>query len=225
MPDDEVLEETVEETAEVEPAAVEDEPSFSLSEDEWKSVRDFTTTAAPVLAQLNDVLNAPPPPAEEEELEYNPFDPESVQAMVTREAQRLLESELGPYKGLLGMMATERGEQLARDELETISQEVGAFDKDVAYLIGLGFLNENRDNPGEALRTAAQHAHTFEEKIRADERAKVIEEYKTLGQAPNETPGSGPGTEEIERIPTGSNRYETAIQRHLASLRPTHPVG
>jgi hypothetical protein len=190
----------------------------------WAPPQEEWQQMSQVVQQLGQLLQEQEQPQAPEEIEFDPFDPESMQRFVQQQAQAIAEAQMAPFRGLLGMLSEREGEQLAKAELEKISGEVGQFDNDMAFLIASGMVDHGQD-PAQALRHSASTVKDFESKIRADERAKVQAEFQGLGSAPGETPvGSGsavPG----QPVPTGPNRYEEAIARAMANRRPTMPVG
>lgn len=197
--------------------------SWAPPEDEWKQVQQFISQSAPLLGQLGEVLNQPNDPGEQE-IDFDPFDPDSVQKFIDARAESIASKQMEPFRGLLGMLSVREGEALAKAELDKVGAEIGEFDKDTAFLIASGLIDQGGD-PGQALRQAASHAKDFESRVRQDERAKVEAEIKGLGQAPNET-GIGSTTAETpQQVPTGPGRYEEAIQRALANRRAGMPVG
>lgn len=205
------------------------------SQEEWQALTQFQTAATPILQNLHEILSAPldendygnaavqqgqyqQQPGLEEE--WDPFDQDSVARIVDARLQAALE----PFQGLLGMVATEKGEALARSELDTIRNEVGEFDNDTAFLVASGLIESGHD-PATALRQAASYAQQYEQRIREDERKKVTEELTALRDAPRDGAiGAQPGTENVP-TPTGANRYEFAIRRALANGNPALPAG
>lgn len=211
----------------------EPETPWSPSQDEWQQTQQFIQAAAPILQQLTQ----PPDPYDEyqqqayqqqPEEEFDPFDPESVQRYIQQSVQQGLQQglqqSLGPYEGLMGMVASQQGEQLARQELDTIKGELGEFNEDSAFLIASGLIEQGND-PGQALRQSAQYAKEWETQIRSDEREKYKQELQNLQGAPSETPmGSASAANEVG-VPTGKGRYEEAIRRALANRQPVYPTG
>lgn len=201
------------------------------SREEWDQTQTYLAQMAQAIPELYGSINGLQQPQAQQEApvepELDPFDPASVSAyMDFKMEQRLnaaFEENLGPFQGLLGMMASEKGEALAKQELESIRGDIGEFDQDTAYLIASGIIERGGDAT-QALRSAATHAHEFESKIRANEREKYQEELKRLGQAPGESVGGATSTEN-ETIPTGPNRYQEAVDRALARRRPVMPTG
>jgi hypothetical protein len=229
-----------------EPEAEEPEaPSaWAPSQDEWGQVTGFINAAAPILQQIayqqqmaQQQGYAPQQqyqqgyeqqPQYQEQEEFDPFDPESVQRYIAQQVQdqaaQMFQSSLGPYEGLLGMVASQQGEQLARSELDTIRGELGEFDEDAAFLVASGLIEQGGD-PSIALRQSAQYAQEWESRIRADEREKYKGELQNLQSAPRETPVGGASAANEEGIPRGQGRYEEAIRRALANRHPIQPVG
>jgi hypothetical protein len=212
----------------------EPEAPWSPSQDEWQQTQQFIQAAAPILQQLTQQ----PDPYDEYqqqayqqpqfEEEFDPFDPESVQRYIQQSVaqglQQGLAQNLGPYEGLLGMVASQQGEALARQELDTIRGELGDFNEDAAFLVASGLIEQGGD-PGQALRQSAQYAQEWETQIRSDEREKYKQELQNLQGAPSETPmGSASAANEVG-VPTGKGRYEEAIRRALANRQPVYPTG
>ena len=208
------------------PDPVAEAPAFQLDEGRWTAVEQFVQQSGPVMSQLAEILSAPQAEAQqgEQEIDYDPFDPESVQRFVDARAEAMAERMMEPFKGLLGMISEREGETLAKAELERIKGEVGEFDQDMAYMVASGMLQPGVD-PAQALQVSAKHIHEYETRIRSDERAKVEAELRGLGEAPSQG-GTGSGTAEPALpVPTGPNRYEEAINRVLANRRASLPVG
>ena len=216
----------------------EPEQPWSLSQDDWQQTQQFIQAAAPILQQI--VQQQQPDPYDEYQQqayqqqqfqpqeEFDPFDPESVQRYIQQSVQQGLQQglqqSLGPYEGLMGMVACQQGEQLARQELDTIKAELGEFNEDSAFLIASGLIEQGGD-PGQALRQSAQFAKEWESQVRADEREKYKQELQNLQGAPSETPmGSASAANEVG-VPTGKGRYEEAIRRALANRQPVYPTG
>lgn len=212
-----------------EPDVAPEVPAWSgPSQEEWQQTQSFLSQIAGVLPGIYEGVNGlQPKPEESQAPEYDPFDPASVDAYMNWKLEQRLsaafDEHLGPFQGLLGMMASEKGEALARSELESIKGDIGDFDQDTAYLVASGIIERGGD-PSDALRQAATFAHDFEERIRADEREKFQQQFQQLGQAPGEITG-GAQTTEAETIPTGPNRYQEAVERALARRRPVMPTG
>jgi hypothetical protein len=209
-----------------EPDAPEPE-AFALSQEQWDQAQEALSQIPNLAAYLQQMqaANQPQEPQVDFAEEYDPFDPESVKRMIQAEAQALLAEQLGPYQGLLGMISSDKGEELAKAELGRIEGEVGSFDHDMAFMVGSGFLNDEGVDPAQALQQAATMTRDFEQRIRSEERAKVEQEIRELGGAPLETP-VGNSAHEGEEIPTGPGKYATAIERVLERRnRSTMPVG
>lgn len=200
-----------------------DEEWEGPSQQEWQSMVEYQQRSLPVLNQLGDYLNNPPPDQafaygqeEEAEEEFDPYDEDSVQGYIQRNIQSGIERALGPFQNLLGTIASREGESLAKGELERIAGEVGEFDKDNAYLVANSLIEQGAD-PTEALHKAASYSREFENRIRADERAKYKAELEQLAGAPRETgTGSSSATENLG-VPTGPDRYREAVARALGN--------
>lgn len=226
MADEPQIEETpVEET----PVAEAVPESWAPSREEFEQLTKFQQAATPILSQLSEILSDPEvqryeqPTAEAPEID--PFDPESLKTYFSYAIEQKLQETMAPFEGILGMVAAEKGEALAREELGRIQEQVGDFDRDAAFLIGSGLI-ERGVNPQQALTQAAEFTNSFEKRIRESERAKVLEELKELGGSPQEIAPQGTASAtEIEKIPTGPNRYQEAVERVLRSRRPSFPVG
>jgi hypothetical protein len=231
---DEETPEVIEETP-VEETPVAEAEAWAPSREEFERLTQFQQAAVPILSQLQEIMSDPqvaqewagvPQQQQQADPEWDPFEPESVQAYFNHQIEQRLGEALGPFEGLLGMVAQEKGEALARQELESIQSAVGEFDKDTAFLVAGGLI-ERGTNPREALASAAQYMHTFEARVREDERQKYMAEMGALGGSPSEVPsGSGPATE-IEKVPTGPGRYDVAVARVLERRQAARrfPVG
>lgn len=204
------------------PAASE---TWQVSREDWEQTQQYLRAvgeALPQLYQRMESLNAPAQ-ATPEEPQYDPFDPESVESYIGRNVERLFSERLQPYEGLLGMVAAKEGETLARTELASLESRIGNFDHDNAFMVASGLIEQGRD-PNQALQTAAQHTYEFEQRIRADERARYTAEMNGIVDAPRETVG-GATPSEIEKVPTGPDRYKIAVDRVLARRQPVTPTG
>jgi hypothetical protein len=211
-------------------------------QESWQSIQQFQEQATPVLNQLGEFLNNPQvygpqqlqqygeqygygQPMEEQE-ELDPFDQENVSRFIARHVEQGINEALGPFQGILGTVASREGESRAKGELERIGTEVGEFDKDNAFLVASGMIEQGAD-PSEALSKAAMYSRQFEEKIRADEREKYKAELERLAGAPRETAiGSSSATENVG-VPTGPDRYRIAVERALPGINGGNrfPVG
>lgn len=211
--------------------APEPEPSWAgPTQEEWQQTQQYLQSVGEALPtiyqQLQGMAPQPVAPAEPE-LTYDPFDQNSVQSYIETKVgnlvQGVLTEKLGPLEGLLGMVAQEKGEALAKQELDRLGTEIGTFDSDTAYAIAAGMIDRGAD-PSQALQTGARHAFELEQRIRNDERERYKAELAQLGQAPPEIQG-GQSPAEVETVPTGPDRYKIAIDRALARRRPVMPTG
>jgi len=201
------------------------------SQEEWQSLTAYQQATMPIMQELAQILSSPDdtyaqqpqygqqPYGQPAEDDFDPYDQNQLQGLI----QQHLNQALEPLQGIVGMVASDKGEQLAKSELETIQNELGAFDTDTAFLVASGLIEAGHD-PAQALRHAASYAQSYEAKIRADERAKVQQEYQNVSQAPNELPVGGSALQGVG-TPTGSDRYEVAIARALANNHPSLPTG
>lgn len=221
--DDEV---DVEPEPEPEPQA-----SWSPSQEEWERLTQFMGQAAPLVAEIARERSemytdpGPQPPSGED---FDPFDPDSVQNYIQESVQygvtQALQQNFAPYEGVLGMVASQQGEALARQELEKIQGEIGEFDHDSAFLVASGMIEQGVD-PVRALRQAAGYARETEERIRADERERYKSELQKLASAPTQAPAGSANGDQIDSVPTGKGRYEEAVRRALANRTPMFPTG
>jgi len=196
------------------------------TQEEWQSAMQFQQQAGPVLQQLGQYLTLPDPyegQYEEEGEEFDPYDADSVQNYIGAQIQSGINEALGPFQGLLGSIASREGETLAKGELENIAREVGDFDRDNAFLIANGMIEQGQD-PAHALRLAAQHSKEYEDRIRADEREKYRAELENLAGAPRETGTGSFSATEGPSVPTGPDRYRIAVERRMAGNH-TCPTG
>jgi hypothetical protein len=225
-------------------AAAEPESAWAPSQDEWQQVTGFIQGAAPILEALAQSYQQQQyqqpqgydpyqqqyqqPQYQQPEEEFDPFEPESVQRYIQQQVamgvQQGMQQSLGPYEGLMGMVASQQGETLARNELDSIRSEIGNFDEDAAFLVASGLIEQGGD-PSMALRQSAQFAQEWESRIRTDAVEQYKKELQNLQGAPSETPVGGASAANVEGVPTGQGRYEEAIRRALARRHPTMPVG
>lgn len=192
------------------------------SQEEWQRTQDFLGAAGPILQELYEKAQPAPDPTVEQP--FDPFDPASVKAYIDQTAQARASEMLAPYEPILGMVAQDRGETMAREAIESFREEVGDFDEDAALLVGSALMNPNT-NPDVALRQAAEWARDFEAGIRADEREKYKAEIGQIAQAPNESPTGGLTTVPVPKVPTGARRYHEVVERVLAEATPSFPTG
>lgn len=201
-------------------------------------MRGFINSAAPVLGHLAQALQqqqaAPAyyqePVAPEPAPTFDPFEPETVRTYIQSEINRGIEeglrTGLGVYEPLLETVASTEGERQARAVLDSLEEQVGAFDQDSAMILAAGLMSQGNVMPEHALRVSAQYLHEMEARIREDERTRYIEELRGLQSAPSEHPvNGGPAASEMETVPTGPQRYQTAIERALARRNATLPIG
>lgn len=214
----------------VEESPTPEEEAWALSRDDWERTQSFLQQAAPILQHVAQQLQQQPQATQEPEpeVEIDPFDPTSIQRYVQAQIQRGvdegLKQALGVYQPVLDTVASREGEALARAELEKIQQEVGKFDENMAFIVGSGLIEQGYDPPS-ALRVAAEHVSEFEKRVRAEERKAVMEELKNLNGAPPETPVGSTTATDLDKIPTGKNRYYEVVERFKARQNPVNPVG
>lgn len=217
--------------------AADSAPSYLTAADIQPLV-DFQQSAMPVLQQLGQVLNA-----EEEELfggdpaqgdvgggdpdEFDPYDPNTIRALAQAEAKAMME----PFSGVLGLVAQEKGEQLARNALEEIKGDIGDFDPDATFLIAQSILNDPNArgvNPAQTLRGVAQWVQGRDAKIAEAAVEKYKAEMQALAGAPRgEVAGAGAAATEIDKIEMGSggaDKYSLAVQRAMARRNPSQVV-
>lgn len=196
-------------------------------------MQQFINAAAPILSHyaqsLEDYEEEPAAPSQLEGLTLDPFNEDSVQQYVNAHIeaglQNRLEEALGPYQQMLGMVASQQGQQLAEQTFAQIQEEVGEFDRDLALVYASGVLQDPRVDPTQALRRAAQVSREWEQKIRSDERERYQQELQSLQQAPAEAPPGGVTPTPLESVPTGPRRYHEAVERALARRSPVSPTG
>lgn len=213
---------------------------------------DFQTGAAPVLEQLSAALQYDPgaegaawgqgppealydaqtgQPLQDAGPRYDPFDPDSVNGYIEHAVgstvERILNERLGPMEPLLGHIAQTEGERIARERLTSLQESVGAFDQDQAVLISQSLLQQGVGG-NEALEYAAKQVKGFEDRIRADERAKVEEHYRTIAGAPRQAPNGGAVGSENAPPPDprgGVEKYTIAVNRAMGQSYPVLPTG
>ncbi len=216
-------------------ATPEEAAAWALKQEDWEQTVGYLQQTAPLLQQLAQYLpqmqqqqQQTQAPAQAEAPEIDPFDPNSVsnyiQFQINQGLQSALAEQLGPYEGMLGMVASEQGETLARNELESIRSQIGEFDQDTAFLIAAGQIEGGLD-PSTALRQAAQYSREWEQKIRTDERERYQKEVQNLQGAPGEVPVGSTSAGEVQPVPTGPRRYHEVVERVLARQNPTSTVG
>jgi|SRR5262245_19197715 len=198
------------------------------TEADWQSVVQFQQQAAPFLSDLASALQqdqAAQP--QQQEPEWDPWDADSVRNYIGQSINQGVEAALEPYSGILGMVASREGEQLAHNELERIREDVGDFDKDTAFLIASGLIDQGHD-PAAALKRAAEFAKEVEGRIREDERKKYEGDVARVAGGRGDVPTTGQSAEPVEPPPPGGGgqeKYLAAVQRAIASRRPSMPIG
>lgn len=213
-------------------APVEAEDWQGPSQDEWDNLVGFQQQVTPFLSELAQALQEMPPeqqqqygqPQQPQEPEFDPFDPTSVQAYINQNVQHGVEQALEPYSGVLGIVASREGEQMAHAELEKIRTEVGDFDKDTAFLVASGLIDQGYE-PAQALRRAAEFSRGVETRIREDERKRYTSEVSNLAGGNGDVPAGGGTAEQAAGVPTGQDKYRVAVQRALANRNPSMPIG
>jgi len=201
--------------------------AWAPSRDEWEQTQRYLQATAPVITQMYEAMQQQGGQQqggqEQGQYQYDPFDERSVAEFVQQQVALGMEQArgemLGPLEPLLGHIAETEGERMARAELDRITQEIGEFDQDQAVMLAQGLIQPGVD-PSHVLRYAAQHVHAFEERIRADERAKYEEFLREKGGAPNAAGAAGGAAYEEEGVPTGRDKYVTAVNNALARRRP-----
>ena len=199
------------------------------SQDDWQNVVGFQQQVAPFLGELAQALQAEQQQQYQQqpqyqEPEFDPWDPDSVQSYISQNIQSGVEQALEPYSGILGIVASREGEQMATAELEKIRGEVGDFDTDTAFLVASGLIDQGHD-PSLALRRAAEFSREVETRIREDERKKYISEIQNVSNSRGDVPVGGTPAEGQPPVPTGQDRYRVAVNRWLANRRPSMPIG
>jgi len=201
------------ETPPPEPALVVEEP-WALTQDQWEQTQQSLQTLgqyAPVLDQLAQRL-APPSYAEPELPEFDPFEPESVSAFVQAAVQQGVKQALGPFEGVLGMVAQSKGEEFVTQEFDRLSAmpEIGSFDREIAAPIAYGLAEQfgAQIDSRTALKMAAERVSAYEKKIRADERAQITGQMTTLAGAPATLNGTAAGA-----TPPAPKTYEEVVAR------------
>lgn len=215
-------------------ATAQEAEAWALSQEDWQQTLAYLQQTAPILQAVAEVLPSlqqqqqQQPQQNQIPDEIDPFDPSSVTNYIQRSIetglQQALQQHLAPYEPMLNSVASEQGAALARQELESIKSTVGEFDQDTAFLIAAGAIEQGND-PATALRQAAQFAHDFEQKIRADERDRFKSELRNLQQAPDATPVGDSAATEVQPVPTGPRRYHEVVDRYLSRQNSTPMVG
>lgn len=143
--------------------------------------------------------------------EWDPLDPDSVRNFIQHEARQLSESmfqeRVGPFEHVLGTVAEQQGEQIARNEFETIEKELGSFNHDQALTITQGLISAGVE-PLQAVQVAAQRQHAFEAELRATWEAEAEAHRNSLLEAPVE-PGPATGGA-LEQPAAPANPHEAA---------------
>jgi len=207
------------------------------SQEEWQGLVGFQQQVTPFLSELAQALQDPgqgyndaqgyqPQEQQPQQPEFDPWDPNSVQGFIQQGIQEGIQQALGPYSGILGIVASREGEQMAHDELDKIRAEVGDFDKDTAFLVASGLIDQGHD-PAAALRQGAQFSKEMEARIRADERQKYTGEIKQIATGSGDLPAGQGAAEQVSGPPGqgGAEKYELVIRNALANGHPTMPVG
>jgi hypothetical protein len=171
------------------------------------------------LAQQGQAEAAPQaPPAEAPT--YDPYDPESVESYIQATLEAGLNERLGQIEPIIGLVAQERGQQLAEAYFTNLEGQVGDFSHDHAYAIAQGFL-ETGASPEAAMHQAAVMQHEHEATLRA----AAIEEYRNqLSNVQNASAQPGVVGAATEGRDLGD--YDQISEDFLAGLRrPAHVAG
>jgi len=205
------------------------------TQEEWQQQQAWTQQVTPFLSELANALQQPQQEqygqqqqyqADPAQDQFDPWDPNSMQGYINQGIQQGIQQAMEPYSGILGIVASREGEQLAHNELAKIEQELGAFDKDTAFLVASGLIDQGHD-PAAALRKAAEFSKQMESRIREDERTKYNNEIKTISSGRGDLPAGQGSAEQFTPPPGlgGSEKYAAAIERALANGHPSMPVG
>ncbi len=230
---DEVLAEFVPDEASEGDATAQEEAAWALSQDDWQQTVNYLQQTAPIIQQVSQMLQNGGLPQQQqapaqETPQIDPFDPDSVSGYIQAQIQQglaaAMQEEVGPYREIMDQQARQQGEQLARQELESLQEKVGKFDSDSAFLIAAGAIEGGQD-PMTALRNAAQYSHEWETKIRADEREVYRKELQGLRSAPGEVAAGSMAGTEIQPVPTGPRRYHEIVERYQNRQNPPSVVG
>jgi hypothetical protein len=205
----------------------EEEPGWDgPSQEDWQSVVGFQQQVAPFLSELAGALQTEQGQQQPQGPEYDPWDEDSVRNYIGSNIQQGINQALEPYAGILGLVASQEGEKLAHSELDKIKEEVGDFDRDTAFLIASGLIDQGHD-PAAALRRAAEFSKEVESRIRADERKKYEGDVARVAGSRGDVPTNGQPAE-ISRTPPGGGgqeKYLEAVQRAIANRHPSMPIG
>lgn len=225
---------------EVEETTTEEQP-FAISREDWETTQNYLRATAPLLQQVQELVASGQltpqqgaqalEQAQEQAPEYDPFEPESVSRYIDHKVGALikqaLQEQFEPFQGLLGMVASEKGEALARAELESIQGEIGEFDHDLTYVIASPII-EGGGDPSQTFRQVAGYLKARDDQVaqQAIERFKKEhnEGLERIAGASGELSGGATGTE-MDKVPTGPHRYREVVERGLAARRAIRPVG
>ena len=202
----------------------------SLTDDDLEALRELRDIA-PILRQA---LTAPPaaeqqPQIEQPQIEWDPFDPDSMRAMLEQRDQQLL-----AQIGQLFQPIAERhqgeiigeAEQRAHDILTDIATRQGEFDGGndsltLARHIADSFMPDltARYGPGpRAAEAALEQAYSYVRGIEQTVATKAVEQYKnqlgTLGGATGEPGSTGAAGVTVAPQVKGD---ETDLARHFAA--------
>lgn len=159
---------------------------------------------------------------------FDPFRPESIQAVLQAqrsdlqsEFQQMLQQELGGIRSSVEQWDVMRGEQLARGYLENLKPTLGQFDtdravRDASYLTMQGY------DEGWALQQAAQQAAAYER----DVGMRYVKAYQTYlaeraGTPATPEPTAAPGAAVAgpAAVPSGPGKYAAVVRARLAQDR------
>ena len=184
--------------------------------EQWgRQIDSFIQTAGPTLDALQQILYAEPEPEPIQPGEDGSYTQEQLDQLINQRVQ----DQLGAFMPLLGQIAEDRGEQMAKAELTKLKAEIGDFNDDVAVNTALGFMQRGMDGQ-QALRAAATLAFQANEAARK----QAVEEYqKSLGAASTAQGQAGIGGAALEMpgTPKGNGRYEAVIQNMLGRMNPS----
>jgi hypothetical protein len=211
-------------------AAAAPEPAAEPWRQEIETLGDHLATIAQNQEYLHQQMQPPPPQqAEPTGPEWDPLNPDAyLEHQIEQRAQAMIEERLGPLEPILGSVAEQEGERVARGEFERIGSEIGKFDQDQA-LLGVQALISAGVDPMQAVQAAAHRQHEYEARLKTEWEAERQAHIESLRDVPDE-PGTGAGGAVGQQArPTnaaeaqamgGPSKYENVGLRLIESRRP-----
>lgn len=201
-----------------EPVAVEPEPQWAPTSDDWNQLNARIETLASAIPQPQAVepvqvgLEAYADPV------TGDITADGLQRYIDSQIEQGVNGRISAYEPVLNQTVAERGEQVIQQKFADLKTTVGDFDDVLARELAEGYAASLGD-PNLAIQKAAQRAHEFAQA----QRTAGVEEYKTtlgnIGQAPREPGANSSGVydeTDLSNLPPGTDKYKLLADRWAA---------